>query len=108
MRDRHFPRLCRSCQAPMARQEDECWRCGAPWAMDGGRSPSRFSRARAASTPAASGFPLVAVADDARAATEARLAADRWADEGGSFDPITNDLSKAAPGRRSAAASPRP
>ena len=31
MRDRHLPRLCRSCEAPMARQEDTCWSCGAPW-----------------------------------------------------------------------------
>jgi hypothetical protein len=30
MRDRHFPRLCRSCNGPMARQEDSCWRCEAP------------------------------------------------------------------------------
>lgn len=31
MRDRHFPRLCRSCDAPMARQEDSCWSCEAAW-----------------------------------------------------------------------------
>jgi predicted amidophosphoribosyltransferase len=31
MRDRHFPRLCRTCDAPMSRQEDTCWRCGAAW-----------------------------------------------------------------------------
>jgi hypothetical protein len=31
MRDRHHPRLCRTCQAPMARQETSCWRCGAEW-----------------------------------------------------------------------------
>jgi predicted amidophosphoribosyltransferase len=34
MRDRHFPRLCRSCSRPMARQEDGCWQCGAAWAAD--------------------------------------------------------------------------
>jgi hypothetical protein len=34
MRNRHFSRLCRSCQAPMARQEDSCWRCGARWASE--------------------------------------------------------------------------
>jgi hypothetical protein len=34
MRERHFPRVCRSCQAPMARQEDACWRCGARWASE--------------------------------------------------------------------------
>ena len=35
MRQRHFPRLCRSCRAPMARQEDTCWRCGVRWAFEG-------------------------------------------------------------------------
>lgn len=34
MRDRHFPRLCRSCQAPMARQDDSCWHCGTRWARE--------------------------------------------------------------------------
>jgi transposase len=34
MRDRHLPRLCRSCHGPMARQEDTCWRCGAQWAAE--------------------------------------------------------------------------
>lgn len=26
---RHQPRLCRTCQVPLGRQEDACWRCGA-------------------------------------------------------------------------------
>jgi predicted amidophosphoribosyltransferase len=30
MRDRHKPRTCRACSAPLARQEDACWSCGAP------------------------------------------------------------------------------
>ena len=34
MRDRHHPRLCRVCHAPMARQEDSCWRCGTPWTSE--------------------------------------------------------------------------
>jgi hypothetical protein len=34
MRDRHIPRLCGTCQAPMSRQEDACWRCGAQWASE--------------------------------------------------------------------------
>ena len=34
MRDRHFPRICRSCQAPLARQEHACWRCGTDWAIE--------------------------------------------------------------------------
>ena len=31
MRNRHFPRLCHSCQGPMGAQEDTCWRCGVTW-----------------------------------------------------------------------------
>jgi predicted amidophosphoribosyltransferase len=34
MRNRHFPRVCGQCQAPMARQEDACWRCGTRWASE--------------------------------------------------------------------------
>jgi hypothetical protein len=34
MRNRHIPRLCRSCQAPMASDEDACWRCGVQWAAE--------------------------------------------------------------------------
>ena len=34
MRNRHFPRLCGSCRAPMARQEETCWRCGARWVSE--------------------------------------------------------------------------
>jgi predicted amidophosphoribosyltransferase len=30
-RSRHFPRLCGTCGAPMASQEDSCWSCGAIW-----------------------------------------------------------------------------
>jgi len=62
MRDRHFPRLCGSCQAPMARQEDACWRCGTQWAnedgprtalrvIDGG-APAHALKARQASVVA--------------------------------------------------------
>jgi hypothetical protein len=58
MRERHFPRLCRTCQAPMARQEDTCWRCGARWASEDA-PPTRLK--------------VIAGGDD-----------DRWANEGGS------------------------
>jgi hypothetical protein len=34
MRQRHFPRVCRSCQAPIARQEESCWRCGVQWGSE--------------------------------------------------------------------------
>ena len=67
MRDRHLARLCRSCRAPMARQQDVCWRCGAEWLPDGVIP----LRAGARPTP-----------DLARA--EARFQTDRWIDEGGS------------------------
>ena len=58
MRERHFPRLCRHCRAPMARQEDSCWRCGTPWVAEGKRA-------------------LRLILGDADA--------DRWTNEGGSF-----------------------
>jgi predicted RNA-binding Zn-ribbon protein involved in translation (DUF1610 family) len=31
VRERHSPRLCPSCGASLARQENACWRCGALW-----------------------------------------------------------------------------
>jgi predicted amidophosphoribosyltransferase len=34
MRDRHLPRVCHNCSAPMARQDDSCWRCGAVWTVE--------------------------------------------------------------------------
>jgi hypothetical protein len=34
MRSRHFPRVCGHCDAPMARQEGTCWRCGTDWAAE--------------------------------------------------------------------------
>ena len=67
MRDRHRPRLCRHCHAPMARQEDACWRCGTPWATE--------DAPRTALEVLPGGAPH-----------EARLDEDRWLDEGGSFD----------------------
>jgi hypothetical protein len=66
MRDRHISRLCRSCQGPMARQEDACWRCGARWAAE--EPPSTRLRIIDGTTG-----PL---RDDAG----------RWSNEGGSVD----------------------
>jgi predicted amidophosphoribosyltransferase len=66
MRDRHFPRLCGHCHAPMARQEDTCWRCGTPWASE--RRPRTALHAVSEAPPA-----------------EARLQTDRWIDDGGGF-----------------------
>src|SRR5688572_3517875 len=34
MRNRHLPRLCRGCNAPMAGHDDSCWRCGVQWAIE--------------------------------------------------------------------------
>ncbi len=63
--NRHFPRLCRSCGAPMSRQEDACWHCGAVW--DDTVAPSVMTVAP----------PLEAMRPDT----------DRWANEGGSLPP---------------------
>jgi len=88
MRDRHFPRLCRSCQAPMGRQDDACWRCGTPWAdEDEPRTALRVIPGGASthSAGAARAGIVATVASDEPAATQARLDADRWIDEGGSL-----------------------
>jgi hypothetical protein len=69
VRDRHIPRLCRSCTAPMGRQQDACWRCGGEWSTS---APSR---------PAAD--PIAAAVLDAEA--EARVSAQRWIDGGGTY-----------------------
>lgn len=76
MRDRHLPRVCGSCQAPMARQEDACWRCGAQWASED--VPRTVLRVIA-------GGRLVRPAANA-ARVQARLDVDRWMNEGGSVD----------------------
>ena len=73
MRNRHFPRLCRSCQAPMAGQEESCWRCGAQWASeDVPPTPLRAIAVRRLAH---------AVAELGRA--DARRDHDRWTNEGG-------------------------
>jgi hypothetical protein len=65
MRERHFPRVCRSCSAPMARQEDTCWRCGTRWASEDG--------------------PRTTLKVIAGGGSDAPVDADRWTNEGGSF-----------------------
>ena len=35
MGDRHIPRVCEHCQAPMASGATTCWRCGVAWATEG-------------------------------------------------------------------------
>jgi hypothetical protein len=76
MRDRHFPRVCGSCKAPMARQENGCWRCGAKWASE--------EVPRTALRVIAGGRLVRPAADAARA--DAGLDADRWLNDGGSVD----------------------
>jgi predicted amidophosphoribosyltransferase len=78
VRERHFPRVCRSCRAPMARQEDACWRCGTEWASED--APTTTLKVIPGGARAE---PAIAVA--ARAASDAWRAADRWANEGGSY-----------------------
>jgi hypothetical protein len=73
MRDRHVPRLCPSCRAPMARQEDLCWKCGADWLPEG-RPPRIPVRASGASEHMTA------------ARTAARVDLERWWDEGGSVN----------------------
>ncbi len=100
MRERHFPRVCRSCSAPMARQEDTCWRCGTQWATED--APRTALRVIQGGLPVA-GVPHhrtpATVAGDARAGIQVRLDADRWTDEGGSPEPEPR-LPAAAAGRR--------
>lgn len=76
MRNRHFPRMCGSCQAPMARQETSCWHCGTQWATEA--EPQTALRV-------IPGGAAMSVAD-ARQTGIAAMDADRWTDEGGSFE----------------------
>ena len=69
MRDRHVPRLCSSCGAPTARQEELCWKCGADWLPEI-QPPRTPERVRGASEHV----------------TAARLDLERWLDEGGSVN----------------------
>ena len=85
MRERHFPRLCRSCDAPMARQEDTCWSCEAAWDYRSARANvvrvrpgGHAARRDAIDQPSAP-----AVSDLLHAVAQARLDLDRVADEGG-------------------------
>src|SRR5688500_1227610 len=103
MRDRHFPRVCGSCQAPMARQEDTCWGCGARWAADDApRTTMRVIAGGAPTHVAVAPDPrtAVAVADNARAAIEAGLDADRWMNEGGRLESEADAALPADTGRR--------
>ena len=77
MRDRHLPRLCGHCHAPMARQEDKCWRCGTQWVSE--RAPQTALRV------------IAGHASD-------NLDADRWTDEGGGVGTVAIATPAAARG----------
>ena len=51
MRNRHLPRVCRVCHAPLARQEDTCWRCGTEWTSED--APRTVARPAPAALPVA-------------------------------------------------------
>ena len=72
MRDRHLPRLCGHCHAPMARQEDTCWRCGTEWASE--KAPQTALRMISGGPPA-----------------RAHLDAERRVGEGGGLGPVAVD-----------------
>jgi len=85
MRDRHFPRLCRSCDAPMARQQDTCWSCAAAWddrtATHRARPVLHSGHAAHPGRGDQPSGPMVI--GGRRAVAQARLDLARWADEGG-------------------------
>jgi predicted amidophosphoribosyltransferase len=61
MRNRHFPRLCRSCDVPMARQDDTCWSCGAPWEDRAARQDAHVMHSGHAARPGARERPRIPV-----------------------------------------------
>jgi hypothetical protein len=86
MRERHYPRLCRSCDAPMARQEDSCWRCQAAWED---RSAGQSARlvvlaGHAARSDGGGQSSAPAITGGARAVAQATLAGHRLAGGRGS------------------------
>src|SRR5690348_9938253 len=93
MHEQHFPLMCRSCEAPMARHEHTCWRCGASTvrkhgprsalqAIPGGAFAQR-QHARQPRTP-------TTVLGNARATTQAQRDTERWVDEGDSLGAEAN------------------
>jgi hypothetical protein len=81
MRDRHLPRVCGHCHAPMARQQDACWRCGTRWASE--------------ETPRTELQLIVGGAPE-----EARVQTDRWTEEGGCIGRDAVEPAPAAVARR--------
>jgi len=84
---RRFPCLCRSCGAPMARQEDTCWSCEAIWDYGSARRNAQrlIFGADAARPDRGDQPPAPVMIGEARAVAGARLDVDRLGGEGGSF-----------------------
>jgi hypothetical protein len=74
-RNRHEPRMCAVCAAPLAGQAGACWRCGTgvPEPVRHASAPLRYRTAPAAATNV----------------LRPDFAADRWANEGGTIDRET-------------------
>jgi hypothetical protein len=86
MRNRHRPRLCRDCHAPMAGQGDACWRCGVQWGSE--ETPQTTLRLVSAAVPSQPEHVTgrrIALDVAARTTNQMRLDAERWTNEGGSF-----------------------
>ena len=84
MRDRHIPRLCDSCRAPMARQEAACWSCGTQWAdEDVPETMLRVITGGAGSNARVPEFDA-AVASAGPTQVRAHVDVDRWDTDGGS------------------------
>jgi hypothetical protein len=86
----------------MGRQADTCWRCGTQWASE--EAPRTALRVIPGGAPTeVAGAPQPGIATTAigaaRAASEARLDADRWIDEGGSLGFEATGLPPAAAAR---------
>lgn len=75
----------------MARQQDMCWRCGAPWAAE-----QQSPRTLRLSVPAVLRLADGNVAD---ATASVSVDADRWVNEGGRF-PGPDRVDTARPGAR--------
>jgi hypothetical protein len=84
MRDRHVPRLCRTCQAPMARQEAACWRCGTRWADEDVPEPTLRVITGGAGSDALEPELDATLAGPIPTLVRAPTDVDRWDTEGGS------------------------
>ena len=86
MRDRHVPRLCRSCQAPMARQEAACWRCGTRWADEDVPGTTLHLITEEAASDAPEPEFDAAIVGAVPTPVRAHIDVDRWVTDGGSVD----------------------